>query len=299
MMQSTQYSTFDLTFKSDLEYVNSHCQLTEDTKIPDKVFPGAEVDESCAMGSWYTPDAASSCDSIAVAHNVSSAGIFYANQHRLATCGVTNLVPAGTKLCIPPSCSRIYQIEGNKTTCEEIENIIKPFPDIADGDVRKYNRWVGEECQNITPVRGSYGNVICLGPLFGDKVIGTNPDGHVIPEKSDGYVSKRAQPPKNSTVAEGTTIYCGKWAVAKEDDTCVTLCVSNRIPSPLFMDVNPSLGKDNMACTSKLKVGNAYCVGPNYDWKDPAENRPDPPIETPTGSATPTPTATPSQSASS
>lgn len=294
MMQSTPYSTFDSTFKADLEYVNTHCQLTADTKIPDKVFPGAEVDESCDMGSWYTPDAASSCDTIAVAHNVSSAGIFYANQHRLATCGVADLVPAGTKLCIPPSCSRIYQIEGNKTTCDDIETIIKPFPDIASGDVRKYNRWVGDDCQKITPVRSSYGNVICLGPLFSDQNVGTNPDGHVVPDRVDGYVYKRVEPPKNSTVADGTTLYCGKWAVATEDDTCVTLCVSNRIPSPLFLDVNPSLGKDNTVCASKLKVGNAYCVGPNYDWNDPAEDQPDPSTEEPTGSATSSSAASPS-----
>lgn len=296
VMQETKYSTFDAHFKSELDYINSRCQLNKNTTVPDRIYPNTPVDDSCHMGEWYTTESEVTCDEIALPRNVSSASLYLANQHKLATCGTKDPVPSGTKLCIPPSCSRVYQIEGN-TTCSDIETKIVPFPDIAVGDVKKYNRWIGVDCKNIEAIRASYGNTICLGPLFGDAEIGINPDGNVIPEGSDGYNSTLTPPPAGVAVATGTTRHCGKWHVVKEDDTCVTICVSQKIPAQLFLEVNPSLGTDNAACSGRLEVGKAYCIGPNYDWESPwIPLDPDEPTSTTTTATTSTtvPTHTPS-----
>lgn len=49
------------------------------------------------------------------------------------------------------------------------------------------------------------------------------------------------------------------------------------IPAQLFLDVNPALGTVIASCDGHLENGKAYCVGPNYDWKNPlSENGQDP-----------------------
>lgn len=299
VMQETNYSTFDAHFKSELDYVNSHCQLSKNTTVPDRIYPDTPGDDSCHMGEWYTTEAKITCDDISLPRNISSASLYLANQNKLATCGTKDPIPSGTKLCIPPSCSRVYQVEGN-STCSDIEIRIIPFPDIRVGDVRKYNRWVNVDCTNMDAVRASYGSTICLGPLFGDAEIGINFEGNVVPKYSDGYNSKFAPSPEGVAVAAGTTRHCGNWHVAEEADTCVTICVGQKIPAQLFLKVNPSLGTDHGACSEHLEAGKAYCVGPNYDWEDPwspIDPDPEPTTTKTTSTATSTstlPTHTPS-----
>lgn len=101
-------------------------------------------------------------------------------------------------------------------------------------------------------------------------------------------------------MAAGTTRHCGNWHVAEEADTCVTICVGQKIPAQLFLKVNPSLGTDHGACSEHLEAVKAYCVGPNYDWEDPwspIDPGPEPTTMTTTSTATSTstlPTHTPS-----
>lgn len=75
------------------------------------------------------------------------------------------------------------------------------------------------------------------------------------------------EPPVNSTVADGTTIRCGKWHVVDEGDTCVSICLSSEINIALFLKMNPSLGTEYIQCTPSLVKGNAYCTAPNYGWE--------------------------------
>lgn len=180
IMQETKYSTFDAHFKSELDYVNSHCQLSKNTTVPDRIYPDTPRDDSCHMGEWYTIEAKTTCDDISLPRNISSASLYLANQNTLATCGTKDPIPSGTKLCIPPSCSRVYQVEGN-STCSDIKIRIIALPDIRVGDVRKYNRWVNVDYTNMDAVRASYGSTICLGPLFSDAEISINFEGNVVP----------------------------------------------------------------------------------------------------------------------
>ncbi|PVH69577.1 hypothetical protein DL98DRAFT_661603 [Cadophora sp. DSE1049] len=62
---------------------------------------------------------------------------------------------------------------------------------------------------------------------------------------------------------------CGKWHIAMAGETCTSICVLEKIPSDLFLAVNTGLGATADGCTAHLKEGNAYCVGPNEDWKAP------------------------------
>lgn len=86
-----------------------------------------------------------------------------------------------------------------------------------------------------------------------------------------GYTSFPIDPSNNATIAEGTTMKCGRCHVSVEGECCATICLSSDINIALFVAANPSLGSECSECTSSLVSGNAYCSGPTYDWEDTEE----------------------------
>jgi hypothetical protein len=168
------------------------------------------------------------------------------------------------KLCIPMACTSTYLLQPNDT-CVSIE----AEQSYEIGDVRRYNPWVEFDCSNLQSTTGIHGHVICLGNQGGSTYTATAPIPGVTlgPGEHGGYVQGIVAPPSNATVADGTTLRCGKWHVAAEGESCPAICLQEHITSRLFLQANPSL--DSADCTGSLNPGYAYCVGPNPAWENP------------------------------
>jgi hypothetical protein len=265
-MQSTPYSEYDINFQSQLKEINSKCNLNIPTEVPPPLQPTIDPYkpvESCLSGIKYATVAGDTCDSIATTYKVSSAALFIGHDN-LFEC---EDIAVGTKLCMPIQCETVYTIK-SEDTCISIEKA--QSVGYKDGTtLRKYNPWINYDCSNLHIVSDvAYGHVICLTPQSGISNTTAPYDDPTSPGYSEGYVIPQVPPPKNATVAEGTTTRCGKWHVVTKasEETCTTICMQNKIPWSLFLDVNPSLGEDN--CDKKLVTGSAYCVGPAYSWNE-------------------------------
>ncbi|KAJ6070768.1 CAZyme family GH55 [Penicillium canescens] len=268
-MQSTPYSEYDITFQSQLKYINSKCGLNIPTDIPDPLQPTIDPykpSDSCASGIKYITVAGDTCDSIATKYKVSSAALFIGHVN-LFEC---EDIAVGTELCMPFQCETVYTIKSNDT-CISIEKA--QSVGYNDGSsLRKWNPWINYDCSNLQTVSDvAYGHVICLSPQSGSSNDTAPAIDPTSPSYADGYWIPERPPPHNATIAEGTTLRCGKWYVVTNEalqETCTTVCVKNKIPWTLFMEVNPSLSTNNC---DKLVNGTAYCAGPTYGWDESFE----------------------------
>jgi hypothetical protein len=264
IMQSSPYSFYHRTpfYKSRLEYIYATCPgVSGPTEfLPLPVASPPEESRMCFTDSTYVSKEGDTCDSIAQESSVSSAYLQMANTDVLYNC--TN-VPANKELCLPLTCSTLY-IQPNDT-CLAIEL----DQDLALGDVRKYNSWIDYWCDNLQTTTWTHGHTLCLSPQ-GGIFNATNPipGENIAPGSSTGYTGRVIPAPAEATVAEGTTLYCGRWhEVANEDETCVEVCTRNGITSDLFRAVNPSIAGDGVdSCSGLLMAGITYCVGPIYGW---------------------------------
>lgn len=256
MMQASAYSIYDKFYKAQLEYVQSECGFSGPTNLPESLSL-AKPDEpiSCAMNRTHTTEKGDTCDSIAARYSVSSASILMGNSEIIANC---YRLPVGVDLCIPLSCTPLYQLQDNDT-CDTIEQ----QENLAYKGLAKLNRWLESDCSNLHIASEVYGKIMCLGPQGGKFV--SNSTGIRGSGSSTGYMPYVISPGANATLANGTTTYCGKWHTAQSGDTCASICVQESITSSLFLQVNPSLSGDD--CSSKLLNGTSYCVGPIYEWK--------------------------------
>jgi hypothetical protein len=269
MMQSTAYSTYDEDWKKDLEYVYSTCGLSGPTAVPPPlVVVEPETPGLCISDQFYTAKSGDTCDSIALAHSVASAALKMANS-KLYGC---NDIKAGEELCLPLTCPKLYTLQKDDS-CVSIEMA----QNLTLGDIRRYNPWLNLDCPNLhvaTPVLGS---VLCLGPQGANvTTTATLPSGPTAaPAPGDGYTDVPVDPPKGATVAEGTTLRCGRWFVITDaEQTCTSMCVQNGITSELFLAANPSLKAAD--CSASLKTSKAYCVGPVWQWQsDPITSIPE------------------------
>lgn len=259
MMQRSSYSIYDESFQDQLEIVNTQCGLSTPTTMPPSLDAPPEFppDPICVSGQMHKTVSGDTCDSIGLKYNVSSAALVMANARHLIVCDNLKL---GTDLCLPTSCASTYILKSNDT-CMSIE--ISGLYHV--GDVRKYNSWVEWDCSNLQISTEFWGHVICLGVQGGTyTATGPVPGVTLTPGPSTGYSEFIVAPPSNTTVAEGTTLKCGKWHVAEKGESCAQICVQESLTSTLFLKVNPSLTSSN--CSASLIVGNAYCVAPNSGW---------------------------------
>lgn len=183
-----------------------------------------------------------------------------ANSQQSVVC---DHVEPGMKLYLLMPCTNTYVLQPNDTCVSiEVEN------NYEIGDVRRYNPWVEFDCSNLHTTTSVYGHVICLGSKEGSSYTATAPIPGVTlgPGVHTGYVEGIVAPPSNATVADGTTLRCGKWHVA-EGESCPAICIQEYITAALFLKANPSLNSAD--CTGSLVPGHAYCVGPNPGWKNP------------------------------
>lgn len=262
MMQRTQYSLYNANYKRDLELVHSKCGISGPTEIPPPLIPvQPEPTPICATGNTYTTSANETCDSIALKESLSSASLYLGNQGIIRDC---TSIPANVELCLPLSCQKTYTVNSTDT-CTSIE--------VAKGlrfdSVRSFNPWISFGCMNLQIATATYGHVICLSPQggeFTERALAPNFRRTSNSRKNSEYTDIIEPPPKNSTIPTGTTRNCGRWHVAKEGDTCTSICVRAPITYDLFLSVNPSLERED--CTAGLVVGSAYCSGPIHEWAE-------------------------------
>ncbi|KAF2012850.1 carbohydrate-binding module family 50 protein [Aaosphaeria arxii CBS 175.79] len=257
MMQSSQYSTYDEFWKSQLEYIYAQCGGNGPTTLPPPLEqPQPEPAPYCLTGKRYTTKAGDTCESIANSTSVSAAALYMGNQAILKDC---SLVDPGINVCLPATCQTYYVRPDD--TCVSIERGLG----LDYGQVREYNSWIKLDCSNLQGATNYYGKIICVSPQ-GGTWSGTIPAPAPTsnPTLPDGYSNFATPPPSGATVADGTTLNCGKWHVVVAGDSCSGICLQGGITAGLFHLVNPSTTSDN--CDSSLKAGSALCVGPTYMW---------------------------------
>jgi hypothetical protein len=115
----------------------------------------------------------------------------------------------------------------------------------------------------MMPSDAPLGHVLCLSPLNGE--YSEMPTG-LIPRESRGYIGQIVAAPEGVAVAEGTTLYCGVWHVAAEEDACGTIAFSSHTTIDIFLLVNLSLGASIPDCTAALVPGLAYCAVLHVAW---------------------------------
>lgn len=268
MMQASPYSVYALStyWQNALKVVNQRCSLSLPTEPQGPPQPPADDSPHfCVSGKSYTASAGDTCDSIAQANSVASAGLLNLNNNL----GITNCtsVAAGMEFCLPPQCKTYVIKDGD--TCEGIE-----FTHGID-DLARYNNWIDYGCDNLQDARPNLGSVVCVSPAGGayEAPNGTAPGGGGGTPGSGtgtgppgmGYATSIAAPPTGAPVAARTTYNCGAWHVGAAGDTCEALTLANGVTAGVLTAINPSLRAGDR-CSSSIVAGTAYCVSPTRDW---------------------------------
>ncbi|CEI63499.1 unnamed protein product [Fusarium venenatum] len=271
MMQASPYSIYDDYYERQLQYIYTKCGLKGNTTVPNSLTPELEDNSlDCVTDEWYTTSTGETCDSIGLKRGVSSASLFIVNQYRLPNCSADAVIEPGTKLCMPAQCDRVHQLR-TEEDCHLLES--NATNELLEGDVQLYNPWVGYNCIKLQEFTAAYGNIICFGPEFEQNNTSSDSTDTTTPQPFNPYTYDKIAPPTGAKVPQGTTERCGRWYVAGKEDSCAHICAVSSIDIDLLFMVNTGLGTDAAACSAKLVAGNAYCVGPNHDWKDPYPQR--------------------------
>ncbi|KAL2812859.1 hypothetical protein BJX63DRAFT_432363 [Aspergillus granulosus] len=188
------------------------------TESPDSI-----VTPTCS--SPYHVQAGDSCDSIALAHNVSTHAILVAGDLS-PTC---SNMQAGSALCLPDPCD-LYRVQ-DSDTCD---SIVAAHSSVNDVQLLNWNLNINMICGNIAHLVGT---LICVsspgGPL----------PSVTVTESLPGTTAATAEPKPTNAPPESTA-YCGR---------CLVI--------PDFYFLNPGI---NANCTNLL-LGLAYCVQPVGD----------------------------------
>ncbi|KAL2759071.1 glycoside hydrolase family 55 protein [Sodiomyces alcalophilus JCM 7366] len=267
MMQSSPYSIYDDYYKSDLEFVYDTCGESGPTEIPPPLSPKPDTEPAmCVSDKWHTVSLGEeSCEQVGNMNNVSTVALYNLNP-QIYDCGG---IPLGTELCLPLSCAKMISYT-QSDTCSGLE----AAHDLQPGDIRRFNPWVYHDCSNLAGATEFFGHILCAAPQNGEFSYGGPGGGGgdtATPHPGTGYTPYPIDPPNNATVADGTTTKCGRWHVAEEGDSCVSICMSSDMNIALFVAANPSLGTEYSECTGNLVHGSAYCTGPTYNWEDSEE----------------------------
>ncbi|KAM0545773.1 hypothetical protein ACHAPJ_011197 [Fusarium lateritium] len=284
IMQADAYTgVYDEDVRTSYEYVAKTCGLDVDNfNATDSAFNVTNPDTTsnmCVSGKTYVAEDGDSCDSIALAQGVSAATMYYINSN-IFDC---TKIAAGTKLCLPLTCTKIYKVQ-EADTCLDIAlnaNILKD-------QLLSFNSQLDWNCSNLHDADPYWGSTLCVstpgGTYSGQPLKNTEP---VDPQVID--------PPSGAPVANGTTKKCSNWFTHDGSLSCTQICLAYEIPINLFTEANPSLNKTT--CDTDLVVGNAYCLGPVLGWDQPTATATVSPRKTATASATGTKSAAATSSA--
>jgi LysM repeat protein len=250
--------------------MQSKCDISRDTSIPPSLIIKEPEDNTPFYLSnvTYTTVKGDTYTSIALDFSVASAALYISNQDLIRDCTrpVTN-----QKLCIPLSCQYTHVLQDNNT-CDSIKEanfktIINPTTGRAFSH-HDINPWINPFYINLHDTSTAHGHVLCL-TTQGGVYNATNPSygsGHDPNPNHSRYGSYLVKPPANTTVAEGTTIHCGKWHTAAKGETCPAIYVQAGITHLLFITVNPSLPSDSVTCSGSVVPGLTYCTAPLRGW---------------------------------
>ncbi|EXK26097.1 hypothetical protein FOMG_17320 [Fusarium oxysporum f. sp. melonis 26406] len=279
MMQADAYTgAYDENMQSSYEYVAKACDLNVDNfNATDSAFNVTNPDATgniCVSGKTYTTKDGDSCDSIALSQGVSAATMYYINSN-IFDC---SKIAAGTNLCLPLTCTKIYKVQKGDTCLDIALNA-----NIMTDRLLSYNSQLDWNCTNLHDADPYWGSTLCVstpgGTYSGQPLNNTEP---VDLEPID--------PPHGVPVANGTTKDCSHWFTHEGSLTCTQICLAYGVPINLFTEINPSLNKTT--CDTDLVVGNAYCLEPVAGWDRPAPTGTITPGATTTRSATNTKSAT-------
>ncbi|PYI05156.1 hypothetical protein BO78DRAFT_398344 [Aspergillus sclerotiicarbonarius CBS 121057] len=195
---------------------------------------------NCLSGNTYTTKEGDTCDSIALAHRVSAATMFFTNPNIL---DCSSILP-GTSLCLPLDCD-VYTVQPGDTCTTIALKFYSRTPNIVS-----YNPQLNWDCSNLHSPDPYWGSTLCVS------VPGGEYPGQPL---NASFTNPQAVDPP--TVAPDTTD-CGSWFVndADLDISCAQICLAHKISINAFTAANPSLSKST--CDSDLVVGDAYCVKP-------------------------------------
>ncbi|KAH6970281.1 hypothetical protein DER45DRAFT_582383 [Fusarium avenaceum] len=274
-MQADAYSkAYDEYAQSNYKYVAKACDLNVvDFNPTDGAFNVTNPDAS-------SDTSGDSCDSIALSQGLSAATMYYINSN-IFDC---NKIAAGTKLCLPLSCTKIYQVQKGDTCLDIAFN-----SGIMSDQLLSYNSQINWNCTNLHDADPYWGSTLCVSTPGGIYA------GQPINNNTASADPQRVDPPSGTPVANGTTLECSHWFTYDGTLSCTQICLANNVAINLLTEINPSLSKTT--CDKDLLVGNAYCVEPIAGWDQPMATGTVVPGITATSTATGTKSATKTASA--
>lgn len=156
----------------------------------------------CLSNKRYTTKQGDTCKSISSRTSVSSTALYMSNQDLLKN--YTSVKPS-LSICLPLTCIT-YTIQPSNT-CYTIEKELS----LESGRVQRFNSWLDSGYLNLHSATDFYGKNIYASPQ-GSKF--KNPNKPLVPNPtpgtSDSYTTEKVAPPKGASMAEGTTIECGR-----------------------------------------------------------------------------------------
>ncbi|KAK6827548.1 hypothetical protein PG987_010889 [Apiospora arundinis] len=209
---------------------------------------------TCVSSNVYVTKAGDTCDSVAQAHNVSSATMFYINPNILDCSAIRE----GTSLCLPLPCDTVRTVkDGEDCTDIAIEYLLSTVKLIA------FNSQLKRDCSNLHGADPSWGSTLCVSTPGGDysakpasnfPVNGGKAESKSKPSTRSWNRRRKPSPSPPTPVLRA----------APEMLQCAQICLSNYITFREFTAANPSLR--TTTCDGDLVKGNAYCVAPMPEW---------------------------------
>ncbi|PYI14647.1 hypothetical protein BO99DRAFT_344508, partial [Aspergillus violaceofuscus CBS 115571] len=258
LMQQSPYSAYSTPYETMLNYSISVCNLkgVETQPTPGGLeIPAANA--TCSTDNWYTVQTGDTCDSISIAHSISSSTLYQINP-TLYNCSDPMV---GLDLCLPLACEDIYEVVAGDN-CSSIA----VTAGISWMKLISYNGMVDSACSNVADT-ALLGGVRCVSPPGGtfNLTVSSNSSSASGVDgqggSGSGYGTSFVALPSDVTLAEGTTTDCGDYYTVVSGDTCVSLLAEANTPFNLFMAANPSI-TSAAVCDDELTVGVTYCIHP-------------------------------------
>ncbi|KAK5796865.1 hypothetical protein VI817_006148 [Penicillium citrinum] len=243
-------------FEKEFSFLTSSCgnkRFAPSTAMPIALNPSQKSSTVLASAStsatagpcmeMYTIQEDDTCNGICKAENVSTYSLMSYNRLK-AYC--KDLPPAGTKLCMPPSCD-IYTVQG-KDTCRSIAAAQPGYVTITQ--IQAWNPNLNALCTNMKQQEGMQ---ICVSPP-GQSFNNSNATGTA----STPAPLATTEAPRPSSLANGTITHCAKYYVAKKGDTCDK--ITREQPLSLKSSDLKFLNTGLDANCSNIIPGDSYCV---------------------------------------
>ncbi|KAJ3496988.1 hypothetical protein NLG97_g2243 [Lecanicillium saksenae] len=263
MMRDSPYSAYEELFANMLAQVNKKCNIDTPTDPITPTLPANETTSCDKPEDLYESQDGDTCDSIALTQSVSAATLYF-NNPRLLNC---SSIPSGTSLCLPGRC-KVQKVTEADADCITFATSVG----VSWQTLIRWNMALDTACSNLWNTRAPFwGHVVCVTQPGGEYKPNTNGTDMSTPGNGniggqggngDGYADSWTAPPRDGKVADKTTDMCGKYIQADEGLRCAQIVSKRATPLDVFLQANPSLGKTEVECDEKLKVGTWYCLNP-------------------------------------